>query len=112
MASIDSYARMLALAMKDDLEDMESELMEKVAGLSYKGLVNSIEALETRTIENGHIYRSAFNGTYNGTQVNIGDLFIGLVNEEGSKWEVCPSGDDEVVYVTDTIEIQGGTATQ
>lgn len=112
MSYIDSYARMLALAMKDDLEDIGSEIMEKVAGLSYKGLVNSIEELESKTINNGHIYRSAFNGTYNGTQVNIGDLFIGLVNEEVSKWEVSPSGDDEVVYVTDTIEIQGGTATE
>lgn len=110
MGCIDSYARILAMAMKDDLDDMQLEVLDKISGLSYKGIVNSVEELEKKTISNGHIYRSAFNGTYNGVEVNIGDLFIGLVNEEGSKWEISPYGDEEVVYVTDSIEIQGGTA--
>lgn len=113
MANVDSYARLLALAVKGELNKLESEVVAKLTGLVYKGTVNSVEDLNSKTIGNGFMYRSTFNGTYNGQEVKSGDVFIGLIDDTGSKWELTPAEvDEDAVYITDALEIQGGSASE
>lgn len=67
-----------------------------VAGVEFKGVVapTALPDVTGDTVTNGDMYKLNAEGTVGGQAVKVGDVVIAVKNEEGSKWEIIPSGDD------------------
>ena len=79
--------------------------------MTFKGLLGgegNITVLPTSGIKNGDVYKVAAEGTYDGKDAKVGDMFIALVSEgEGVNytWEYIPSANenDGNVMAGDTL---------
>lgn len=67
-----------------------------VAGVEFKGVVDpqDLPAASDDSVTNGDMYKFNKAGVVGTEDVKVGDVVIAVKNEQGSKWEIIPSGDD------------------
>ena len=92
-----------------------SYVMSAVADLEgamhYKGTVVGGN-LPTVGVKNGDTYKVAEDGTYDGRQAKVGDLFIAVVDGSVVAWTYVPSADETAVTsITAGAGLTGGTIT-
>ena len=84
--------------------------VEAISGpMIYKGTLGTngtiTELPASSTANNGWCYKVITNGTYQGVDAKIGDLFIS--DGDNSRWDLIPSGDEPDGTVTSVALIEG-----
>lgn len=87
-------------------------ISELEGAMHYKGTVTVDSGLPTTAVNNGDTYKVAENGTYDGRQARIGDIFIAVSDGSVFAWTYVPSADDDAVTsITAGNGLTGGTIT-
>ena len=101
IASLDVYTK----AQVDNLVDNK---LATANAMTYKGTVDSADA-STKLASTGNVgdtYKAGSSFTYNGMDINAGDLLVAEGTDGNVTWDLIPSGDDQVIQG----EVAGNTA--